>query len=173
VREKEIELLVMDVDGVLTDGKIVWIPMPDGSFAEPKAFDVMDGGGIVMARKSGIRTAVVSNRNSPAVSRRAEELSIDFVYLGVKDKRDALKDVLAKTGVLAERVCYVGDDLVDLGVMARVGFPVAVANAHPEVQARAAYVTRLSGGHGAVREVVELILKAQGKWDAILRDFTG
>lgn len=173
MREKEVELLVMDVDGVLTDGQIVWIPLPDGSFVEPKGFDVTDGGGIVMCRKAGIRTAIVSNRKSPAIRHRAEELLIDYVYLGIKDKRDALKDLLGKTGVVPEHVCYVGDDLVDIGVMGRVGFPVAVANAHPEVKSRAAYVTRASGGRGAIREVVELIVKAQGKWDAILSEFTG
>ncbi len=167
---RNVRLLLMDVDGVLTDGKIWFVP--DG--AEPvevKSFHVLDGAGIALARRAGLKTGIVSARSSPGVRRRAEELSIDFIELGVGDKKVALANVLTASGVLAENVCFIGDDIVDLPAMSRVGFPVAVSNAASEVRARAAYVTDAAGGNGAVREVIEMILKAQGKWDAVIAEF--
>lgn len=162
----------MDVDGVLTDGQLLFIPMPVLGVVEAKSFDAADGAAIGFARRAGIKTGIISGRSSPAVERRAQELHIDFLYqdLGRK-KLPALEEILAKSNIPADRICYVGDDVQDLPILKRVGFPVAVSNADPEVISRAAYVTRASGGHGAIREVVEMILKAQGKWDSTLSEF--
>jgi len=169
----KIELLLMDVDGVLTDGRIVLIPMPDGTVAEAKAFNTNDGAALGMAHRAGLKIGIISGRSSPALTRRAEELKVDFFYHGISPKKTAaIEEIYAKTKLRKEQVCYVGDDIPDLSIFARVGFPVAVASATPEVAARAAYVTHAAGGEGAIREVVELILRAQDKWDAALSDFT-
>jgi 3-deoxy-D-manno-octulosonate 8-phosphate phosphatase (KDO 8-P phosphatase) len=169
----KIEVLLMDVDGVLTDGRLLLVPMPDGSVVEAKAFNVNDGAALAMARRAGLKTGIISGRSSAALTRRAEELKVDFFYHGLNPKKTvAIEEIFAKTKLSKERICYVGDDVQDLPILARVGFPIAVANAAPEVAARAAYVTRTAGGQGAIREVVELILRAQGKWDAALSEFT-
>ena len=170
-RAGNVDLLLMDVDGVLTDGRVWFVPDPGGELVEVKSFHVADGAGIALAHRGGLETGMVSARSSAGVRRRAEELSVRFVYLDVSDKRTALESILEESGVPAERVCFVGDEVVDLPAMNRVGFPVAVQNAVPEVRARSAYVTEARGGDGAVREVVELILKAKGKWDAVIADF--
>ena len=168
----KIELLLMDVDGVLTDGRLLLIPMPDGSVVEAKAFSVNDGAALAMARRAGLKTGIISGRSSAALTKRAEELKVDFFYHGLgRTKTSALDEILGNAKLPKDRVCYVGDDVQDLPLFARVGFAIAVANASPEVAARAAYVTRRAGGQGAIREVVELILRAQGKWDAALREF--
>jgi len=169
-RIRNVALLLMDVDGVLTDGKLWFVPNGE-EFFEVKSFHVLDGAGIALAHRAGLKTGFVSARSSPGVRRRAEELSIEFIYLDVRDKQTALDEILKASGVAAEHVCFVGDEVVDLPAMSRVGFPVAVSNAVPEVRARAAYVTAASGGNGAVREVIELILKAQGKWDGAIEEF--
>jgi 3-deoxy-D-manno-octulosonate 8-phosphate phosphatase (KDO 8-P phosphatase) len=160
----------MDVDGVLTDGKVWFVPSGE-ELVEVKSFHVADGAGIALAHRAGLKTGVVSARAAPGVRRRAEELSVQFVHLDVRDKKSALEAILRDSGVPAERVCFVGDEVVDLPAMSRVGFPVAVQNAVSEVRSRAAYVTASAGGNGAVREVIELILKAQGKWDAVVAEF--
>ena len=169
-RIRKITLLLMDVDGVLTDGKIWFVP-DGGELVEVKSFHVLDGAGIALAHRAGLKTGVVSARTSSGVGKRAEELSVDFIHLEVRDKRTALDDILGASGIAAENVCFIGDDVVDLPAMTRVGFPVAVSNASSEVRARAAYVTDAEGGNGAVREVIELIMKAQGKWDAAIAEF--
>ena len=168
----KIELLLMDVDGVLTDGKLLLVPMPDGSVVEAKAFNVNDGAALAMARRAGLRTGIISGRSSPALTRRAEELKVDFFYHGLgRTKTSALNEIFGKTKLPKDRVCYVGDDVQDLPLFAGVGLPIAVSNASQEVTGRAAYVTRVPGGQGAIREVVELILRAQGKWEAALKEF--
>lgn len=168
----KIELVLMDVDGVLTDGKILLVPMPDGSVVEAKAFNVNDGAALAMARRAGMRTGIISGRSSPALTRRAEELKVEFFYHGLgRTKTSAIEEIFARTRLPKDRLCYVGDDVQDLPLFARVGLPIAVANASREVASRAAYVTRTRGGEGAIREVVELILRAQGKWDAALKEF--
>ena len=168
----KIELLLMDVDGVLTDGSLMLIPMPDGSVVEAKSFSVNDGAALAMARRAGLKTGIISGRGSAALTKRAEELKVDFFYHGLGRKKvPALEEIFAKTKLPKDRVCYVGDDVQDLPLFSGVGFPVAVSNATPEVAARAAYVTRASGGRGAIREVVELILRAQGKWEDALKEF--
>jgi 3-deoxy-D-manno-octulosonate 8-phosphate phosphatase (KDO 8-P phosphatase) len=169
---RNIELLLMDVDGVLTDGRLLLVPMPDGSVVEAKAFNVNDGSALAMARRAGLKIGIISGRSSAALTKRAEEMKVDFFYHGLgRRKTPALEEIFANTKLPKDRVCYVGDDVQDLPIFARVGFAVAVSNAPPEVAARAAYVTRAGGGQGAIREVVELILRAQGKWDAALAEF--
>ena len=168
----KIELLLMDVDGVLTDGTLLYFPLTDGRVVETKTFHATDGAAIGIARRAGIKTGIISGRASPAVARRAEELAMDFLYQGLgRAKLPAFEEILGKTRIAAGRVCYVGDDIQDLPILTRVGFPVAVPNACSEVLTRAAYVTRAHGGHGAIREVIELILRAQGKWEATMSEF--
>jgi 3-deoxy-D-manno-octulosonate 8-phosphate phosphatase (KDO 8-P phosphatase) len=162
----------MDVDGVLTDGKFLLVPMPDGSVVEAKAFDSADGAGLAIARKCGIRLGVISGRSTPAVTRRAHELQMEYVYLGLGSRKlHSFEEILSKDSIKPETVCYVGDDVQDLPILRRVGFPVGVANACEEVKRAAAYVTRRSGGNGALREVVEFILRSQQKWETALSEF--
>ena len=163
-RIRRIRLVVLDVDGVLTDGSI---RLTD-SGREIKVFHAHDGTGIKYLERAGIRTAVLSGRTSEAVNHRARELGIRYVLQGYKRKLDGWKILLRRCRVRPEEVCCVGDDLPDIPVMAHAGLAVAVANARPEVRAVAHWVTTVSGGHGAVREVAEKILNAQGKWGAII-----
>jgi 3-deoxy-D-manno-octulosonate 8-phosphate phosphatase (KDO 8-P phosphatase) len=153
------------VDGVLTDGSIFI-----GGAQEIKRFNIQDGLGLVFLRRAGIKTGWVSSRPSLATTRRARELKIDFL-VQQKDhlsKVSAVENLLRRTKLGWNAVCFVGDDVVDLGPLQRAGVAIAVANAVREVKAVAHYVTRAAGGHGAVREVVEMILKAQGKWDSLI-----
>lgn len=161
---KKIKLLVMDVDGVLTDGKIV----VDARGKELKFFDVQDGFGLVLLRQAGIKTAILSARSSPAVTARAEDLKIDKICQDAYPKANVYERLIRELGCTDEQVCFLGDDLPDLPVLKRVGFAVAVPNAVAELKEVAHYTTIKRGGAGAVREVVELILKAQGKWKNIV-----
>jgi 3-deoxy-D-manno-octulosonate 8-phosphate phosphatase (KDO 8-P phosphatase) len=158
-----IKLLLCDVDGVLTDGA-VWI----GGGTELKRFDIQDGLGLVTLRREGIKVGWVSSRPSPATTQRATELKIDFLVQSKESKVAAVGALLREAGLEWSEACFVGDDIVDLGPMQRAGVAIAVANAVAEAKAVADYVTKAHGGHGAVREVVELILKAQKKWDRII-----
>jgi 3-deoxy-D-manno-octulosonate 8-phosphate phosphatase (KDO 8-P phosphatase) len=164
-----IELLVLDVDGVLTDGSITYT---DGG-VEIKAFHVRDGSGLKLWQRQGRRAAVISGRSSRAVAVRAAELGIDPVIQGAPDKLAAYRQLLAGVGVGPERVCFVGDDLPDLPPLCNCGLAVAVADACPEVRAEAHYVTRAPGGRGAVREVIELLLRSQGRWQAVVEGYRG
>ena len=157
---KKVKCVAMDVDGVLTDGRIII----DSHGVETKNFDVQDGFGIVFLKKCGIKTAIISARESKVVAHRAKDLKIDKVYVGVYPKLSAYESMLKELKVLDEEVCFIGDDLADLSIMRRCGVSVAVANAVLEVKQIADYVTVRRGGEGAVREVVELILQAQGHW---------
>lgn len=159
----------MDVDGVLTDGRIYLQSHSDGSATELKAFHAHDGAALKMARAVGLRTGIITGRESAATTRRAGELGMDFVYQDRTVKVAAYEEIVRKARVREEEVAYIADDLPDLPVLARVGLRVAVANAVPEVKKAAHYVTANAGGDGAVREVVELILKAQGKWKEAVR----
>lgn len=159
-----IELLVLDVDGVLTDGRITLTATGE----EIKTFHVRDGAGMKYWKWAGRKLAFISGRSSQAVAHRAKELSVDTVRLNAKDKLSAYEDVLAELGVRPERTAVVGDDLTDLPMMRQCGFPVAAADAAEEVRQAAAYVTGLAGGAGCVREVVELLLKTAGLWDNVL-----
>lgn len=163
-RAKPIRVLLMDVDGTMTPGYVCLQTFPDGSVAEMKMFHAHDGAGIKLAGIMGIRTGLITGRDSPATARRAREASMEFVIQGQPKKLESYKAVLTRAGVTDEEVAYVGDDLPDLPILQRVGLGVAVANAVLEVKRTAHYVTVAKGGEGAVREVVELILKAQGRW---------
>jgi 3-deoxy-D-manno-octulosonate 8-phosphate phosphatase (KDO 8-P phosphatase) len=160
-RAAGIRLLVLDVDGVLTDGRITYT----GEGIEIKAFHVRDGSALKYWEKAGHQVGIISGRASKAVDVRAAELGIKLVFQGIGDKRTALDQVLAATGLPANAACAVGDDIPDLPVLRACGMAVAVADACPEVRAAAHYVTRAFGGKGAVREVLELLLRAQGQWD--------
>lgn len=162
-----VELLLLDVDGVLTDGSILYAD--DG--AELKRFHVRDGSGLKLWRLAGKRAAIVSGRKSVAVDRRAAELGLAPVLQGRDDKLAAFAEVLAATGLSAEQVCAVGDDLPDLPVLRRAGVAVAVADACPEVRAAADYVTMVPGGRGAVRDAIEWLLKLRGEWDRVSSEF--
>jgi 3-deoxy-D-manno-octulosonate 8-phosphate phosphatase (KDO 8-P phosphatase) len=169
-RAKKIRVLLMDVDGVLTDGRIWLLSRRDGTASEIKGFSAYDGAGLKLARAAGLRTGLITGRESAAVSARARECEIEFVYQHRATKLGALEEILAATGAAPGEVAYIGDDLPDLSVLERVGLAVAVANAAPEVKRVAHFVTSRPGGEGAVREVIELIVKAQGKWAAGARD---
>jgi 3-deoxy-D-manno-octulosonate 8-phosphate phosphatase (KDO 8-P phosphatase) len=164
-RARKIKLFLMDVDGTLTDGSVNLISLPDGGVAEMKGFNSQDGMGLKLAYTMGIRTGFITGRKSPAVSQRAQELKVEFVYLGQATKMAAFDECLQKSGVQEDEVAYMGDDLPDMPVAKRAGLAVAVANAAPELKAISHYVTKSRGGDGSAREVVELILKAQGRWE--------
>jgi len=157
---KKIKVVAMDVDGVLTDGRIIM----DSNGVETKNFDVQDGFGIVFLKKCGLKTAIISARESGVVAHRAKDLKIDKVYVGVYPKLSAYENLLEEFKVRDEEICFIGDDLADICIMRRCGVSIAVANAVFEIKQIAHYVTVRQGGHGAVREAIELILQAQGKW---------
>jgi len=166
-RAKSIRLLLLDVDGVLTDGRVVY----DGVGRELKFFHIKDGHGIKLLQRAGLSVGILSGRRSSAVRLRAKELGIDLLQQRALDKAKVLEAILRKRKIKPEQVCFVGDDLVDLPVFGRVGFAVAVADSVEEVKAHAHYVTHRLGGRGAVREVCEMILKAQGKWETVTRKY--
>lgn len=168
-RAKRIRLLLMDVDGVLTDGRIWLQSFPDGTTGEIKGFSAYDGAGLKLARLAGLRTGLITGRDSPATTRRAREAEMEFVYQNRAEKLGAYEEILGKASLRDSEVAYVADDLPDLPLLVRVGLGIAVANAAPEVKRAAHYVTAAPGGCGAVREVIELVLKAQGKWDQAIR----
>ena len=168
-RAAKIELLLLDVDGVLTDGSIVYAD--DG--AEIKRFHVRDGSGLKLWHLAGKRSAIVSGRKSRAVERRAAELGVAPVLQGQSEKLPAFGVILTETGLRAEQVCAIGDDLPDLPVLRRAGLSVAVADACSEVRKKADYVTAASGGRGAVREAIEWLLKLQGAWADTVGRYTG
>lgn len=161
-----VRLLAMDVDGVLTDGHIFL----DAQGQEWKRFHVHDGQGMVLARRAGLPVAWISGRGSAAVEQRAAELQVAWVYQRVADKVRVLHELLEQTGLAMTAVAYIGDDVGDIPVLRRVGLPIAVADALPEVRASARWVTRRAGGHGAVREVIDRVLRAQGHWPAVVQN---
>jgi 3-deoxy-D-manno-octulosonate 8-phosphate phosphatase (KDO 8-P phosphatase) len=164
---RKIKLLLLDVDGVMTNGEIIY----DHEGKEIKVFNVQDGFGLVMARHNGVKTAICSARSCPAVQARAEDLKIDMVIQDAQPKSKAYDKILAALKVSDQEVCFIADDLTDLNVFKKVGVAVAVANAVTEIKKEADLTTNHEGGKGAVREVVELILKAQGKWAGLVESF--
>ena len=163
----QIQLLVVDVDGVLTDGAL--IVNADGS--ESKTFNALDGHGIRLWRRAGLKVAFLSGRNSEPTNRRAEQLEVDYCIQDCHDKLSALKELLGQAGLSADKAAYIGDDLPDLPAIRYVGFAVAVANAVDQVKRFADYVTTRPGGSGAVREVIEYILKNTGKWQELMKRY--
>jgi len=164
-----IELLLLDVDGVLTDGSVTYTD--DGR--EIKSFHVRDGSGIKAWQRSGKRVAILSGRSSPAVNRRATELGIELVVQGADDKLVALRRILEETGLRADQVCAIGDDLPDLPVLMACGLGIAVADAVKELKEAAAFVTNTPGGRGAVREAIEWLMRGQGTWDEAVARLRG
>jgi len=163
-RAKNVKVLLMDVDGTMTPRYVCLQSFPDGSVAEMKMFNAHDGAGIKLAGLMGIRTGLITGRDSTAVARRAREASMEFVIQGQAKKLESYKAILVRAGVTDEEVAYVGDDLPDIPIMERAGLAVAVSDATVEAKRAAHYITVARGGEGAIREVVELILKSQGKW---------
>ena len=167
-RAAKIKLLLMDVDGVLTDGKVYFLPGPDNSVIELKTFDCQDGIALQWCKWKGIRTGIISGRKSFSTDQRALQAHMDYSYQGFIEKIPIIEEIMADAGVSAEEIAFIGDDLTDVVVFHRVGFAVAVANARPEVKAEAHYVTSAPGGSGALRDAVEFIFRARGLWQEIL-----
>lgn len=170
-RARHIKLLLMDCDGVLTDGKIYFLPGPDGQWVETKIFDTQDGLAFQWLHRVGIKTGVISGRKSHAVEIRAESAHMDFCYQGHLEKIPMIEEIKQKSGLQAHEIAFVGDDFTDVVIFNRVGWSIAVANARPEVKASAHYTTQTPGGQGAIREVVEILLKSQGLWDQFLNHY--
>lgn len=195
-RAKQIKLLLFDVDGVLTDGRLFIFPAPSGSqqtvleqsakhggqggfglhsqtSIEAKGFHAHDGTAISLARLAGIKTGLITKRISETVALRARDLKLEHVHQGIQDKLTVFREILKQENLPASSAAFVGDDVIDLPVMRNCGFAVAVANARQEVKSQAHYVTPHSGGDGALRDVVEYILKAQGKWKQVVEAYIG
>jgi 3-deoxy-D-manno-octulosonate 8-phosphate phosphatase (KDO 8-P phosphatase) len=195
-RARKIKLIIFDVDGVLTDGKIWIFPAPGGSTAanpsvlersaqhgqsgfglhsssliEAKGFHAHDGTAISFARLSGIKTGIITKRISETVALRARDLKIDHVHQGIQDKATVFFEILKRDGITADQAAFVGDDVIDLPAMRRCGLAIAVKNARPEVKAEAHWITPHGGGDGAARDAVEYILKAQGKWKSAVEEY--
>jgi len=194
LRARKIKLLLFDVDGVLTDGKLYIFPAPAGiqqstqdhaakhsaqggfalvsqSLIEAKGFHAHDGAAISLARLGGIKTGLITKRISDTVALRARDLKLEYVYQGIQDKLTVFKEILRQAGLDANQAAYVGDDVIDLPVMRNCGLAIAVANARAEVKAEAHYVTPHAGGDGALRDATEYILKAQGKWKRVVSEY--
>jgi 3-deoxy-D-manno-octulosonate 8-phosphate phosphatase (KDO 8-P phosphatase) len=170
-RAKKIKLLLMDVDGVLTNGTFYYVPLPNGGMLETKGFDSRDGLGLRLAHHAGIKTGIITGRSSPVIEHRAKELGIEFLRQNATEKIAPYEEMLAAAHLTDAEVCYMGDDLTDLPLLTRVGLGVSVANGDPLVRKHARFTTRRVGGAGAVRETVELILTAQGKWEGIQKSY--
>ena len=167
-RAAQIKLLLMDVDGTMTDGGVLLLSQPDGSALEIKKFDAHDGQGLTLAHTAGIRTGCITGRESPALLRRAHEMKMDYIYMKIPLKIPAYEEILAKAGVKDAEVAFVGDDLPDIPILKRVGLAVAVGDAVPDVKKIAHYTTKAHAGKGAIREAIELILKSKGIWDELI-----
>jgi 3-deoxy-D-manno-octulosonate 8-phosphate phosphatase (KDO 8-P phosphatase) len=194
-RARKIKLLLFDVDGVLTDGKLFFFPAPAGaqttqqhaarhggeggfglasqSMVEAKGFHAHDGAAISLARLAGIKTGLITKRISETVALRARDLKLDHVHQGIQDKLGIFRKILKQEGIAAAEASFVGDDVIDQPVMWHCGLAIAVANARDEVKRDAHYVTRHGGGDGALRDAVEFILKAQGKWQKVVEEYIG
>jgi len=162
-------MLILDVDGVLTDGRITY----DGRDNEFKNFNVQDGFGMVLLHRAGVNSGIITAKASGALMKRAGEMGITNIHQNISDKLKAYNRILKRFGLKDKEICYVGDDLMDLPVLNRVGLAVSVADGVSEVKKKAHYVTGKKGGRGAVREVVEIILKAQGKWAGVTGKYRG
>jgi 3-deoxy-D-manno-octulosonate 8-phosphate phosphatase (KDO 8-P phosphatase) len=195
-RARKIKLLLFDVDGVLTDGKLFFFPKPEGAelstqshaakhggqggfglvsttMVEAKGFHAHDGTAISLAHLAGMRTGLITKRISETVALRARDLKLDYIYQGIQDKLSSFKEILQKEKITAAEACFVGDDVIDLPVMWNCGLAIAVANARDEVKKDAHYVTKHRGGDGALRDSLEFILRAQGKWKRVVTQYIG
>ena len=192
-RAKKIKLLLFDVDGVLTDGKLFLVPLTQGSnnvrtgepsghsglaltsqgSIEVKGFHAHDGTAISLARLAGIKTGLITKRSSETVAVRARDLKLDHIHQGIQDKMEVFREILTQEGLTPRQACFVGDDVIDLPVMWNCGLAIAVANARDEVKKDAHYVTQHRGGDGALRDAIEFILKAQGQWKKVVSEYIG
>jgi 3-deoxy-D-manno-octulosonate 8-phosphate phosphatase (KDO 8-P phosphatase) len=166
-RAKRVRLLILDIDGVMTDGRIIYSVYGD----ELKFFDVQDGLGITLLNMAGIKSVIITAKKSRIVKLRGRDLKVAKTYQGYADKVAAFNKILRRFRVSPDEVCFIGDDLIDLPVLIRVGFAVAVPNALDEVKSNAHYITSKPGGRGAVREICDIILKAQSKWDVVTEKY--
>jgi len=176
-RARKIKLLLFDVDGVLTDGKLYFLPTPNephnSGQVEFKGFHAHDGAAISLARLGGIKTGIITKRSSDTVALRARDLKLDFVHQGVNDKRACFHEVVAEAGLATEEAAFIGDDVIDLPAMRAGGLAIAVKNARAETKQEAHYITPHTGGEGALRDAIEFILKAQGKWKSVVEQYIG
>ena len=195
-RAKKIKLLLFDVDGVLTDGKLFFFPAPAGatqsaqvqaakhggqggfglasqSIVEAKGFHAHDGTAISLVRLAGIKTGLITKRISETVALRARDLKLDHVHQGIQDKLGVFRQIIEQEGITSAEACFVGDDVIDLPVMWNCGLAIAVANARDEVKRESHYVTKHGGGDGALRDAIEFILRAQGKWKKVVTEYIG
>ncbi len=182
-RARKIKLLLFDVDGVLTDGKLFFLPSPTAqqpnailsspSMVEFKGFHAHDGASISLARLASIETGLITKRSSETVAARARDLKLEYVYQGVDDKRTCFNEIVNRAGIKPEEAAFVGDDVIDLPPMRAAGLAIAVKNARAEVKREAHYITPHAGGDGALRDAVEFILKAQGKWKRVVEEYIG
>ncbi len=170
-RARRVKVLLFDVDGVLTNGDITVMPGPDGKGVEVKSFHAHDGLGVSLARLAGLKLGFVTKRQSQAVAIRAKDLRIEHVYQGQAHKMEAVKQILAAEGCTLEELAYVGDDIIDLPVMRKVGLAIATANAREQVKSSAHYVTPLAGGQGAGRDAVDFILTARGVLESTIETY--
>ena len=167
-RAAQIKLILMDVDGTMTDGSVTLLSQSDGAALEIKTFDAHDGQGLTLAVTAGLRTGCITGRESAALLRRAHEMKMEFIYMKQPVKMPAYEEILRKAGVPDSAVAFIGDDLPDLPLMRRTGLAVAVGDAVPEVKQAAHYTTKAIAGRGAIRETVELVLKSKGIWKAMI-----
>src|SRR3954453_22578589 len=166
-----IKILLMDVDGVLTDGRLYFLPGPDGKMVETKGFDSQDGIALRWLSWYQVKTGVISGRDSPATLERAQQVNMTWVFQGHIEKIPLLEKIIEESKVSPRQIAYVGDDLTDIVIMRRVGLSFATANARAEVKNASNAVTVASGGSGAIREVIEVLLKARGVWDEVLKKY--
>ena len=167
-RAAQISLILMDVDGTMTDGSVTLLSQNDGSALEIKTFDAHDGQGLTLAQTAGLRTGCITGRESAALLRRAHEMKMEFIYMKQPVKMPAYEEILRKAGLSDSAVAFIGDDLPDIPLLRRVGLAVAVGDAVPEVKKVAHYTTKALAGRGAVREAIELVLKSKGVWEAMI-----
>jgi 3-deoxy-D-manno-octulosonate 8-phosphate phosphatase (KDO 8-P phosphatase) len=167
-RATRIKLLLMDVDGTMTDGSVTLLSQTDGSALEIKTFDAHDGQGLTLAQTAGLRTGCITGRESAALRRRAHEMKMEFIYMKQPLKMPAYEEILRNAGLSDSAVAYIGDDLPDIPLMRRAGLAIAVGDAVPEVKEAAHYTTKALAGRGAIREAVELILKSKGIWKEMI-----
>jgi 3-deoxy-D-manno-octulosonate 8-phosphate phosphatase (KDO 8-P phosphatase) len=167
-RAAQVKVLLMDVDGTMTDGSVILLSQPDGSALEIKKFDAHDGQGLTLAQTAGLRTGCITGRESSALLRRAREMKMEFIYMKQPVKMPAYEEILNKAGVSDSVVAFIGDDLPDIPLLRRAGLAIAVGDAVPEVKDVAHYTTKALAGHGAIREAIELILKSKGIWKEMI-----
>lgn len=169
-KAKNLKLLLTDIDGVMTDGKLTWYTDGEGRNIEVKNFESLDGMGMIFLRAAGIRTGIISRGSAPVLRHWAKLLGMDILYYGAADKSAALLDACRRFGCRPEETAFIGDDIIDLGILKTAGLPLSVANGVQEVKDAALYVSPKRGGEGAVRDICEQILKARGRWAALVKE---